>query len=56
MMKKTFIIAVFCLAGWISVNNPWTDSYTAHLKSEVIPVLKQGDPFISSHFKKCSKI
>lgn len=43
-MKKAYIIAVFCVAAWIAVNNPWTNSYTAHLKAEVVPVLKQGDP------------
>jgi probable sporulation protein (polysaccharide deacetylase family) len=53
-MKKLGMIAFLLLAAWLSVNNPFVDTYVASLTSNVLTVGKQEDPLYQSIVKNAS--
>jgi probable sporulation protein (polysaccharide deacetylase family) len=53
-MKKLSMIAFLLLTAWISVNNPFVDSYVATLKGNGLTVGKQEDPLYQSIVKNAS--
>lgn len=53
-MKKLSMIAFLLITAWISVNNPFVDSYVASLKGNVLTVGKQEDPLYQSIVKNAS--
>lgn len=38
-MRKIALISVLLIGAWISVNNPYSNTYVASLKTEVVPVV-----------------
>jgi probable sporulation protein (polysaccharide deacetylase family) len=53
-MKKLGLFAFLLLAAWLSVNNPFVDTYVASLTSNVLTVGKQEDPLYQSIVKNAS--
>jgi probable sporulation protein (polysaccharide deacetylase family) len=53
-MKKLSMIAFLLITAWISVNNPFVDSYVATLKGNGLTVGKQEDPLYQSIVKNAS--
>jgi probable sporulation protein (polysaccharide deacetylase family) len=53
-MKKLGMILFLFAAAWISVNNPFVDTYVASLKGTSLPVGKQQDPLYQSIIKNAS--
>jgi probable sporulation protein (polysaccharide deacetylase family) len=53
-MKKLSMFAFVLLTAWISVNNPFVDSYVATLQGNGLTVGKQEDPLYQSIVKNAS--
>jgi probable sporulation protein (polysaccharide deacetylase family) len=47
-MKKLKLVLFLIAAAWISVNNPFVNTYVASLKETTLPVGKQADPLYQS--------
>jgi len=45
-MKKLALISVMLIGAWISVNNPYSNTYVASLKNEAVPVSGQENSLI----------
>lgn len=50
-MKKLFMIACLVIVAWLSVNNPFVNTYIATLKGNVLIVGKQEDPLYQTIIK-----
>jgi peptidoglycan-N-acetylglucosamine deacetylase len=54
-MKKVGIMALLFFAAWISINNPFVNTYVTTLKGGSIPTSKQADPLYQDIVRKAPK-
>ncbi|MGA9227549.1 MAG: hypothetical protein WB217_14490, partial [Mesobacillus sp.] len=54
-MRKIMLISILMIGAWLSVNNPYSNTYVAHLKTDAVPVSGQGHSLIKEIEEKAKE-